>query len=477
VTTGGTGETVFRRWCAMATALAALFVVYGSLVPFHFVGPYGARHAVNVLLASWPIEGNSHSDFLANICLYIPIGFFGGGLLVQRRSGLVAWILTIVALLIFALALSVSVELLQVFLPGRTSALSDVAAALAGTVGGFAGWFLLSGDVARWIDQWAVGQRGGVLRVMLAVYSIGLILLILWPLDITLDLGGLAHKVRTGGIVLNPLRSPLFDANDLPTLLMDLLFAVPVGVWVSLVGARGRRRAVWPAAAMGIALFGVVEAAQVPILSCRADALEFLMNAAGAVAGVLLTAAVVPVVDDRRFLARAQSSRTFALVGLVAALLFYAVYNLSPFNFLLSPEFIRGRIGGLVGIPFWGYYINPQFKALDDALIKISLGVPIGLFLQLCLGRRMGSLERVASVAAVFLTTIFLTAIEFGQVLLPTRYPDDSDIILAVIGVVLAMWLVRALTIKGTEIEVPRTWRRSSRRRRRRVELPTKQDR
>lgn len=488
MTPPGAGEQTFRRWSALATLLAMAFVVYGSLMPFRFAGPFTVRRALDTFLSSWPkgrisIGDISHSDFVANICLYLPIGFFGGVVLVRHGAGLLRWLVAAMATLFAAVVLSLTVELLQVFVPSRSSSVTDVLAAIVGTIVGWLGWRVLAADVMRWSEQWIVGDRARVVRAALAVYSLVLILIILWPLDITLDRSGLAHKLRTGGVVLNPLRSPAMSLGALPAMLLAFLMAIPVGAWASVAGARGPRRPGVSAALLAIGLFAAVEAVQVLILSCRADSFEFIVNASGALAGVLLTTALVRQADPRRSSPAELNRSRIWILGLTASLLFYAVYNLSPFNFTMAPDLIRDRIGDLWGTPFYGYYINPQFKALGDALTKISLGVPIGLFLQLWLGAQPMPYTRAASIAGVFLATVFLTAVEAGQVILPTRYPDDTDIILAVVGVVLAMWAVRALgglTHARGAVQPQlraRGRRHSSRHSRRRAGLPTSQDR
>ena len=451
-------------WCALATTLAAAFVVYGSLMPFDFEGPISLERAVTTLGHS--LAGPfSRSDFAANILLFLPVGFFGAATLANHRSGLVRWSLAAVALLVFSLALSVGVELLQAFLPMRTSSLYDVTAEMAGAVIGLVAWRALCSEIARWTDRWSVGDRGGIARGALMIYTAARALLLLWPLDVTLDLGGLAHKFRTGGVVLNPLHSPALRLDDLPSTLMAGLLAVPVGIWLAVAGLGGRgRRSSWLGVSLAVGFFLIVEAAQFFILSCRADSAEFLVNAAGAAVGVLLAAAFVrPAASARTTVPAASMSNAVPIIGLAAALAFYAIYNWSPFDFRFSGDLVRSRIGNLVGVPFYGYYINPEFKALDDALIKISIAVPIGVFLALWLGRGVQAYRRIVTGASLFLVVCFLTVVEAGQVILPSRYADDSDIILAFCGVVAGLWLTSALTARRRDTIAASTRRRPRR--------------
>ena len=436
------GQSRMRRWYALAAVLSAAFVVYGSFMPFDFRGPLTLHTALATLRES--LAGPfSRSDFAANILLFLPVGFFGAATLVGPRSSVARWLTTSVTLLLVALALSVFVELAQVFLPERTASLYDVMAEEMGAVAGFVGWRVLCGEIANWTARWSVGDRGGLARGALALYTAARIGSILWPLDVTLDLGGLAHKFRSGGVVLNPLHSPTVSLDNLPAILLAGLLALPTGVWLSVAGLGGRgRRASSIAIAFAAGLFFVVEAAQVFVLSCRADAAEFLVNLGGAAMGVLVASTFVrPVADDRRPLT--STSELGPLAGLAASLIFYAIYNWSPFDFTFSGDLVRSRIGNLVRVPFYGYYINPEFKALDDAVIKIAIAVPIGVFLALWMSRSASAYRRVVTVAALFLVAVFLSVVEAGQVILPSRYADDTDIILAFCGVVVGLLLGR----------------------------------
>lgn len=79
----------FEGNLAIATALIIAVIVYGSLYPFEFRPISGIEPAALALLKSWK-ETPSRGDFIANVALYMPLGFFavlaiGKG--VARRSG------------------------------------------------------------------------------------------------------------------------------------------------------------------------------------------------------------------------------------------------------------------------------------------------------------------------------------------------------------------------------------------------------
>jgi len=115
------------RWLALASVL---LILYGSLFPFRFaaLGDVG----FDELLASLRFERTSRGDLVANLLLYMPLGLC---LVLAwparwRRVAALAW--TVFA----GTALSVAVELLQVYASSRVSSLTDVVINAIGTLAG-----------------------------------------------------------------------------------------------------------------------------------------------------------------------------------------------------------------------------------------------------------------------------------------------------------------------------------------------------
>ncbi|MBV9153781.1 MAG: hypothetical protein JO204_18600, partial [Alphaproteobacteria bacterium] len=61
---------------AIITIGLALVIAYGSLYPFDFYVPGTGPGPVQALLKSWE-DTPGRGDFLANLLLYMPLGFFG----------------------------------------------------------------------------------------------------------------------------------------------------------------------------------------------------------------------------------------------------------------------------------------------------------------------------------------------------------------------------------------------------------------
>ena len=139
------GRSRFDRNFSIATAVIIAVIVYGSLYPFMFRQPVnGFGPAVRALLESWN-ETPSRGDFIANVALYTPLGFFaslaiGKGVGTAKRIAL--------ATLTGAL-LSACMELVQYYDDSRQTAATDLYATVVGTLLGAIGG-RLTGRNLRW---------------------------------------------------------------------------------------------------------------------------------------------------------------------------------------------------------------------------------------------------------------------------------------------------------------------------------------
>lgn len=163
---------------AIATTIVIAIIVYGSLYPFAFrPADDGIRAALRALLESWA-DRPGRITFLANILLYMPLGFFAIHAL-GRRGGAAA---RMVLITLFGAFLSVSMELLQYFDAGRITDAPDVYANTLGTLIGAAAGSLLTESI-RWsfLSEIAVARVPILLLVAWVGYR-------LFPFVPTLDL-------------------------------------------------------------------------------------------------------------------------------------------------------------------------------------------------------------------------------------------------------------------------------------------------
>lgn len=108
-----------------------MLILYGSLYPFDFRVPLDGSDAWDTLLSGWAGRPG-RADFLANILLYMPFGWFGMSAL--PRPAKTGMRLVLVALC--GVALSVTVELVQYFDVDRITSATDVYGNSLGTIAG-----------------------------------------------------------------------------------------------------------------------------------------------------------------------------------------------------------------------------------------------------------------------------------------------------------------------------------------------------
>src|SRR4029077_19058465 len=116
---------VMRRVYGWLAAGLIAFAFYGSLLPFRFrLQPLDAAwSAFLALLVNPAPEYFSRTNFLANILLFLPVGFaLMGSRLADRTMRPSTIGLTAVAMLGLSLVASTLAEFLQIFAPGRMPA-------------------------------------------------------------------------------------------------------------------------------------------------------------------------------------------------------------------------------------------------------------------------------------------------------------------------------------------------------------------
>ena len=116
--------------------LVIALIVYGSLYPWHFDFDRSNTNPLWVLLHAWPqgIDRWALRDAATNLLLYFPLGMAAFLAAARRHGRLVAFD----AALLIALGLSTSMEMLQIYDPGRTCSLFDVFCNVSGAAAGAA---------------------------------------------------------------------------------------------------------------------------------------------------------------------------------------------------------------------------------------------------------------------------------------------------------------------------------------------------
>ena len=436
-----------RRVYAWIAALVAAFAIYASLIPFEFrsVPLDAAVDRFERIMLSTRAERTSRSNYLANGLLFVPIGFgLSGALLLDSRRRSAA-LLAVPAVLSASLAVSLTAEFLQIFTPWRVVSRNDVVAQTLGCAAGMAAWALAGKPLTRWLRHASDRQRGDRVAHALGAYAVLWIFVKLAPFDLTVDLGTIANRYRQGLISLVP-----FAGTDVPAsrLLRDAvsatLSAAPLGAlglvgWTG-VGARRHSRAAFAFGALFVVL---VEAAQIFIRSHTADMTDVLFGLLGVAGGVWL--------GRRAFLhrqaiaalpPRAVSVRALLVLLLWGALM--AAYHWQPYDFTFDAELIKAKLDRMSLVPFSGYWSGSELNTFRNVLVKLAVSIPFGIIASYAMDVWRAS-RAVAIAAWIVLAAGVFAVLEAGQLLLPSRTADPTDVFISVAGAATGLWIGRWL--------------------------------
>ena len=435
-----------RGWYAVSALAFIVFAIYGSLLPFDLrpLRLEDAWHQFRGSVMTLPSGRISRTDVLANILLFVPVGFsLSAALLADRPRwpGLVWAIPLIVSL---SLLVSMAAEFLQLFTPDHVPSGVDIAAQTVGCVAGILAWTLAGQAMTTWMRETLAAAPQDRVSRALAAYAFLWILFNLAPFDITLDLGSLAERIHSGRVTIIPFSgSELSISRRLWDGLAELLSTIPLGL-VGVLGFNHRTNRHPSVAFVGAAgIVVLVELAQIFIGSHRADSGDVLLGAAGAAIGVVAGNRLRPAATSGE--SGASARVWWPAVALVGGwCLVLAAYHWLPYDFTVDNAAIRRKLAAFSLLPFAGYSQGSYVNALNDLLTKLALAAPLGTAAAY-VARSRELTTTLVTVTSMLTAGCIFTAIEGGQFFLPSRVPDPTDILVGMagtgIGLAVGRWL------------------------------------
>jgi len=414
-------------WLVLGTLA---FILYGSLVPFQVrVRPFSQVLDSFAGAMSSRVHFESRSDAFANVLLGIPLGFSLLAWSCVDRGSRRREFLHVLLFLPVCIAFSTFVEFLQLYVPSRTCAASDVLMQAVGAALGMGAWI----GLGQWFTGharrlWAGPQIGGSAGRMLVVYLVVLAAIQVLPLDLTLSPKDIYKNLRdkVHYIPFSEFRGTHSWADfsgHVSSRIETLGLYLPVGLLAGCLPGR-----FWQSSANALRILGlgvllglVMEGMQVLVMSRSPSNTDVLMGAAGVLAGWTLA---------RRVLSR----QLLLTAGIFWSVCLVVVYW-HPFEFSSS----LSKVEWLLLLPL---EMRNPFRALGDLLTKVVLIAPLGV-LTARLTRAFPLKQRLALAAGVgFALTV---VIEAGQLLLPTRTPSLTDVALGAVGA----WCGAAATLRA----------------------------
>ncbi len=251
--------STLRKTAAWPLAwIYTVLIVYASLYPF---GQWRVQGIVPWAFLTAPLPRYwTGFDVLSNVVGYAPFGFLLALALNRTRPHWPAVVLSTWA----ALALTLTLESLQMFLPVRVPSNVDAALNLLGALAGAVmarvlEWVGLLGRWSRFRDRWFVSDASGAL-VLLAVWPLAL----LFPAPVAFGLGQVFERTEAGlahWLADTPLLEwlPMREVELEPLLPMSEILCVAIGLMLPCLLAFGvlrhwRQRIVLAAVAVAVGL-------------------------------------------------------------------------------------------------------------------------------------------------------------------------------------------------------------------------------
>lgn len=414
-----------RGWLLLAALAWLAFCIYGSLVPLNY-RPVPWEHALlsfrNIRFLDLGI--GSRADWVANILLFVPLGFLWTGVLWPRR-GLLLRLLVMLLVFVLAVLLSLGIEFTQIFFPPRTVSQNDILAEGIGAAIGIGLWVWLGAGLTAWVSAWQRDHSSrGMAGRLFWFYLLILFGYNLLPLDLTISPIEIYHKWQLGRVALIPFSYPVGSmAEHVYALLADMVIWIPAALLLQLGGNR-------PALQTWMRIFAIVlllEFLQLLVWSRVSDSTDLITGAAGAAIGVWLALrwqGVGPVVAGSSSGSRWLPALAMFVVwtAVLAAIFWY------PYDFQADWNFLRSRFAGLNRSPLHIYYYGTEFRAITELIHKVGFFIPLGVIIAwLRLSIHAAVPRRLVNLLALLLLPGVAMMIELGQVALPGKYPDISD--------------------------------------------------
>lgn len=412
---GGVTGTPRTRLPLVLWIVSAVFIVYGTTIPFNFVhdrrliADHIARLTWNPLIAADTGQRVSIPDFVGNVLLFCPFGLFGVWALPRPRSA-GARIALVAAL---GLALTVAVEALQLLTVDRTSSMSDLCANASGALAGAVAAVVLVGFVDVFLQ--AVSAAGVVTVSSFFPFLVATLVLLagaLEPFDVTLDVGSVVPKLRT--FILDPLQLGVPTDEGL-SFLQHLLFGSAFIVWLE---------------EMRIARAGIIAALAGGLIAVSAEAAQLFIGARAPGlwdAGVGLAGVLAGIAVGGSFQQSRRHPRWW--LGVFAlTLVGVAMQQLSPFS-------VAEQTGSFQWIPFLNYYAFTTTETVSHSAELLLAYFPLGFSFALATRRRR---KRIHVVLAA--TLLIAVPVEVLQRYVGGRFADVTDIALSLAGAWLGAW-------------------------------------
>ncbi|HBI43173.1 MAG TPA: hypothetical protein DDY78_10005 [Planctomycetales bacterium] len=401
------------RHYAWLTAAFAAFALYGSLVPFEFRPlPWAETQKRWAEVCAQPVRVESRSDWAANILLFVPLGFLGMAALCSDRGRAADWwaVPTAAAWACF----SAFLEFSQLYFPPRDSSINDIAAESLGAAVGIAVWIAAGRPLTRRArEAWAGTETGGTALRLLSGYVVLLLVVQVFPPNLTISPVELYHRYKAGLVRPVPFAFWAVDPRaGAKKMVEGAAWFLPLGLLASRLPRwrSGGGRSALEVLALGTFTAASAEFLRLFVVTHSCDASDVATNGLAVVGGWFAG------LDARKSAFQRLAAGAW-VIGLV-------YLNWLPFDFRFDgASWARWR--EISWLPFVDYLQASYLEEAQGAADKVMQFLLLGALLALAFRPRLASGWSALLASACLLAVLF----EAGQLFLPTRYTSVTDVL------------------------------------------------
>lgn len=408
-----------------------VFVIYGSLVPWQFNGlslseAWSRFHSIQYL----ELGIGSRADWVANILLFIPLTFLWLGR-ISLQLQLAGKLLATVLVLLASFLLCSVIEFTQLFFPPRTVSLNDILAESLGAILGVLVWWIFGKQFIGWLTSWEIKRSNAI--SYLQIYLGCMFFYNVMPLDLTLSPVEFYHKWHEGRVIILPFSGSKWDSvSNIYDLLADIALWLPVPwLWLKLgyLSKMDVLKRVFFAAV-------IIEFFQLFVYSRVTDVTDVLLAVLGGYIGVVVigfNSSIFAQADSKENM---NGYRKHLFLYMLLAYFLWTVVIFSvfwyPFEFQWRDMDFSGFSDRFFKIPFYSYYYGTEYRAITEVFHKILFFIPLGVIVSQGLNFAVSRYKLIVIALLVIVGTSVI--VELGQMFLPNKNADITDVILEVLG-------------------------------------------
>lgn len=406
-----------------------LFIVYGSLVPLDYRPiPFEQAWQSFQQIRYLNLGAASRADWIANIVLYIPLTFALSTHFADKAKASFELIALSVFILVFTLALAISIEFCQQFFPPRTVSLNDL---IAETIGSVLGLALGLGYGKRFVTLYRHILSGGkeAFLASATLYALGYLAISFFPYDFVTSFQELQDKMASGN------NAWLFASNcgDLlrcgVKLSAEILMSIPLGIFFGVL-LKWHPQRLTAVMLIGLIFGMTIESIQVFLVSGVAQGVSMFTRVIGMGLGEKLYKRFIhldhffPATDYRKYII----SLTIPYLLIIAHLNGWSLTKLETSNA------VADKFHHIKWLPFYYHYYSTEPVALTSLLSILLMYFPVGLGMWLWKNSIHTNAYSINNLKSGFLATGLSLIMETGKLYFIGKHPDPTNIIIAFVS-------------------------------------------